>query len=207
MNERTRHLQSHFYCYNKIILTHSSYIMMNNKFFLCGALVAGLCLTACSKEKEPQHEQQKSDVAEQQNTTEKFQPLNQPEVTPATQTPPEAKPAEHSDMVMADDTTPPPPRPHHHKPRHHTEQPAPQGVEVQREETEHTTTEIRREYKKPHAEQPSAQAEDAPVVNVDAPKPIHKVKAEVSEKPKKASGNLTQDDAVNAALAAAKPAL
>lgn len=180
---------------------------MNKKVLISSVLVvAGLYLTACSKQEEPKT----ADNTTEQNPSEApMHPLNQTAPaasTPAPSTPPPMATSEpqHSDMVMADDDTPPPPRPHHPKPRHSEPKavaPAQDNnVEIQREATENTTTEIRREYKKPHT-------------NTDAPKPhVEPVAATVADtpkadKPKRPSANLTQDDAVAAAMAAAKPAL
>ena len=178
---------------------------MNKKVLISSVLVvAGLYLTACSKQEEPKT----ADNTTEQNPSEApMHPLNQPAPvasTPVPSTPPPMATSEpqHSEMVMADDTTPP--RPHSSKPRHSEPKAvAPtqdNNVEVQREATENTTTEIRREYKKPHT-------------NNDAPKPhVEPVATTVAdtpkvEKPKRSSANLTQDDAVAAAMAAAKPAL
>lgn len=167
-------------------------------------LATGFCLTACSKKEEPKTQ---TETTEQNPSNAQLHPLTEQPATAQPAPPPAmaaSEPAKHNnDMMMADDDTPPPPRPH--RPKRHHEQPKSDDMTVQREFTEHTTTEIRREYKKPQSSENISV--DTTSTTVDAPKPIHKVKADVAEKPKKSNANLTQDDAVAAAIAAAKPAL
>lgn len=177
---------------------------MNKKFLISSVLVVtGLYLTACSKQEEPKTDtqaetsQQNPSQAPLHPISESEAPMNHAQVAPP---PMAASEPKHADMVMAQDDTPPP-RPHHPKPHHVEPKPAtPPQVDVQREVTENTTTEIRREYKKPHqTTDDTAKPHVEPVAAVvDTPK---------AEKPKHSSANLTQDDAVAAAMAAAKPAL
>jgi len=131
---------------------------MNKKLLICGAIAAGLILTACVKKEAPKEdEQEQVEVAttEQQQTVE-LQPLaaSEPEI--------------------------------------------PAQVEVIREETPNTTTEIRRETPAPA---PAAQ----PAPKAEAPKAEEKP---TQARPSNTNPNTqTEDDAVAAAIAAATPAL
>ena len=131
---------------------------MNKKLLICGAIAAGLLLTACVKKEAPKgDEQEQVEVVttEQQQTVE-LQPLaaSEPEI--------------------------------------------PAQVEVIREETPNTTTEIRRETPAPA---PAAQ----PAPKAEAPKAEEKP---TQARPSNTNPNTqTEDDAVAAAIAAATPAL
>ncbi|MEB3752969.1 hypothetical protein [Acinetobacter sp. MD2(2019)] len=156
---------------------------MNKKLLICGAIVAGLVLVACSKKEnasEPQEQQAQSEQTAQNAASEQFHPLNNNE-----QTAPVATPA-----------------------------PEPK-VEVEHQETNNTTTEIRRETR---PAQPAATddsdahaATETPVKDktpAKDPSDDTPVKAAKSDAPKKSSsGKLSEDDAVAAAIAAATPAL
>ena len=131
---------------------------MNKKLLICGAITAGLLLTACVKKEAPKEDEQEQVevvTTEQQHTVE-LQPLaaSEPEI--------------------------------------------PAQVEVIREETPNTTTEIRRETPAPApATQPAPKAE--------APKAEEKP---TQARPSNTNPNTqTEDDAVAAAIAAATPAL
>ena len=131
---------------------------MNKKLLICGAIAAGLLLTACVKKEAPKEDEQEQvevDTTEQQQTVE-LQPLaaSEPEI--------------------------------------------PAQVEVIREETPNTTTEIRRETPAPA---PAAQ----PAPKAEAPKAEEKP---TQARPSNTNPNAqTEDDAVAAAIAAATPAL
>ncbi|OTG77039.1 internalin [Acinetobacter sp. ANC 4169] len=140
---------------------------MNNKLLLCGAIAAGLLLTACVKKETP-----KEDEQEQVETTQQTEQVNQPA---------QAEPLE---AVENNETQ------------------VPTHVEVERQETANTTTEIRREVRDAPQQKPATEA---------APKAET---AKVEEKPTQAavpskptSAAQTEDDAVAAAIAAATPAL
>ncbi|WP_336956597.1 internalin [Acinetobacter johnsonii] len=131
---------------------------MNKKLLICGAIAAGLLLTACVKKEAPKEDEQEQVevvTTEQQQTVE-LQPLaaSEPEI--------------------------------------------PAQVEVIREETPNTTTEIRRETSAPA---PAAQ----PAPKAEAPKAEEKP---TQARPSNTNPNTqTEDDAVAAAIAAATPAL
>ena len=131
---------------------------MNKKLLICGAIAAGLLLTACVKKEAPKEDEQEQVevvTTEQQQTVE-LQPLaaSEPEI--------------------------------------------PAQVEVIREETPNTTTEIRRERLAPA---PAAQ----PAPKAEAPKAEEKP---TQARPSNTNPNTqTEDDAVAAAIAAATPAL
>lgn len=132
---------------------------MNKKLLICGAIAAGLLLTACVKKEAP-----KEDEQEQVEVTTEQQ----------AQEPVQLQPLEASVPEI------------------------PAQVEVIREETPNTTTEIRRE-----TPAPTPAVEPAP--KVEAPK--------AEERPTQARptnsnpDTQTEDDAVAAAIAAATPAL
>lgn len=132
---------------------------MNKKLLLCGAIAAGLLLTACVKKETPKEdEQEQVDVA--------------------------SEPVELQPLQAAASE-------------------APTQVEVIREETPNTTTEVRREVKPVEAAQQKPATEATP--KAEAPKAEPKPTPEASAK----SNNEAQseDDAVAAAIAAATPAL
>ena len=159
---------------------------MNKKLLLCGAIAVGLLLVACSKEKEPSQDNQPAQSEQTTNpASEQFHSINE------------------TTAQAASEVAPPAPQ-------------ARKVVEIQREETEHTTTEIRRETK-----DVTADTATTPAATTDNPKPAtnsstttessansSNSQAVTEKKPapsKKA--HLTEDDAVAAAIAAAKPAL
>lgn len=173
---------------------------MNRKLLICGAIMVGLVLTACSKKEAPENnDKQSPEQTTQQNVaSEQLQSIN--------------KDGDNASAPMAE-----PEHKHAHDvpPEHHSkinaEQP-PKMVEVEREQTANTTTEIRREYK---SETPKKSDKDttpvtSPEVHVEkvstasAPEVV-KPKHHQAAKPQ--SGNLSEDDAVAAAMSAAKPAL
>ena len=131
---------------------------MNKKLLICGAIAAGLLLTACVKKEAPKEDEQEQVevVTTKQKQTVELQPLaaSEPEI--------------------------------------------PAQVEVIREETPNTTTEIRRETPAPA---PAAQ----PAPKAEAPKAEEKP---TQARPSNTNPNTqTEDDAVAAAIAAATPAL
>ena len=159
---------------------------MNKKLLFCGVIAVGLLLVACSKEKEPSQDNQPAQSEQTTNpASEQFHSINE------------------TTAQAASEVAPPAP-------------PTPKVVTIQREETEHTTTEIRRETK-------DVTADPTPTLaaTTDNPKPAtnsststessanaSNSQAVTEKKPtpsKKA--HLTEDDAVAAAIAAAKPAL
>ena len=160
---------------------------MNKKLLLCGAIAAGLLLVACSKEKEPSQDNQPAQSEQTTNpASEQFHSINE------------------TTAQAASEVAPPAPQ-------------ARKVVEIQREETEHTTTEIRRETKDVTADTattPAATTDNttAPATNssttTESSANSSNSQAVTEKKPapsKKA--HLTEDDAVAAAIAAAKPAL
>lgn len=170
---------------------------MNKKLLICGVIVAGLVLTACSKKEHASDTQdQQAAPSEQSNqnvASEQFHSL-----TPTEQSAPVAAPA----------------------PAH--------KVEVEHQETNNTTTEIRREV---HDAPASTDHDNTDTHDTPAPAAKEKVKntAPTSEKDtspkadtasktkaantdapthqKSSSAKLSEDDAVAAAIAAATPAL
>lgn len=188
---------------------------MNKKILIAGVLATGLCLSACSDKNETKTEN--TPAAEQktqeQVASEKFQPLEKQNTEAPKLAVSEAKPTQSTEMVMAEDDTPPPPRPERPKPvvRHQTQETkVTHNNDVQREETTNTTTEIRRHTKTTDQSASVTPKEDktpsTPVATETPKATVQKVKAETTEKPSK-KANYTQDDAVAAAMAAAKPAL
>jgi hypothetical protein len=79
------------------------------------------------------------------------------------------------------------------------------AVEIQREQTANTTTEIRREVKKPEP----AQSEPAPAAetNSSTEQPAKPAATPAAPKNNSSSANKSEDDAVADAIAAAMPAL
>ena len=137
---------------------------MNKKLLICGAIAAGLLLTACVKKEAP-----KEDESEQAATTQQTEQVTEPvQAEPLT-------PVESEQVEIRRD------------------------VEVERHETAHTTTEIRREVSEPKP------VESKPVVKVEAPKAEDKPTQVAQQKP--SNTPQSEDDAVAAAIAAATPAL
>ncbi len=160
---------------------------MNKKLLFCGVIAVGLLLVACSKEKEPSQDNQPAQSEQTTNpASEQFHSINE------------------TTAQAASEVAPPAPQ-------------ARKVVEIQREETEHTTTEIRRETKDVTADTattPAATTDNttAPATNssttTESSANSSNSQAVTEKKPapsKKA--HLTEDDAVAAAIAAAKPAL
>lgn len=157
---------------------------MNKKLILCGAIAVGLLLVACSKEKEPSPDNQPAQSEQTTNpASEQFHSINENTAPPA-----------------ASEIQPPAPPAH--------------KVEIQHEETEHTTTEIRREVKDPNTDtstQPtdnSAATSSNSSTTADNSASTDNSQAVTEKKPAPSKKtHLTEDDAVAAAIAAAKPAL
>ena len=155
---------------------------MNKKLLLCGVIAVGLLLVACSKEKEPSQDNQPAQSEQTTNpASEQFHSINE------------------TTAQAASEVAPPAPQ-------------ARKVVEIQREETEHTTTEIRRETKDVTADTATTDNTTAPATNssttTESSANSSNSQAVTEKKPapsKKA--HLTEDDAVAAAIAAAKPAL
>lgn len=163
---------------------------MNKKLLICGAIATSLLLSACVKKETPAEEETRAEAPTTQPKAEaKFENLS---------------PTEPEQPAPADEAAKP--------------ATAPQKVEVIREETPNTTTEIRRETRpapaepKPQVTTPKAEAPKAePKPQVTTPKaevPKAEPKAEVPKNEAPRSTNTqSQDDAVAAAIAAATPAL
>ncbi|MDN5513486.1 internalin [Acinetobacter sp.] len=139
---------------------------MNKKLLLCGAIAAGLLLTACVKKETP-----KEDEQEQVETTQQTEQLDQPA---------QAEPLE---AVENNETQ------------------IPTQVEVERQETANTTTEIHREVRDAPQQKPATEA----TPKAETAKAEEKPTQAVPSKPTSAAQ--TEDDAVAAAIAAATPAL
>lgn len=163
---------------------------MNKKLLICGAIATSLLLSACVKKETPAEEETRAETATTQSKPEaKFENLSptEPEPTAAV-----AEQATAAAAPKAADT--------------------PKKVEVIREQTANTTTEIRRETRPAQTEtQPKAEA-PKPEPKAEVPKPEPKAEAPKAEpKPKaeapRSNSTQSQDDAVAAAIAAATPAL
>lgn len=154
---------------------------MNKKLLICGAIATSLLLSACVKKETPAEEETRAETATTQSKPEaKFENLSptEPEPTAAV-----AEQATAAAAPKAADT--------------------PKKVEVIREQTANTTTEIRRETRPAQTEtQPKAEA-PKPEPKAEAPKAEPKPKAEAP----RSNSTQSQDDAVAAAIAAATPAL
>lgn len=90
----------------------------------------------------------------------------------------------------------------------------PARVEIERQETANTTTEIRREVRpvEPTAQEPTkvepAKPTPAPAPKVEAPKPpVAKVESKPTPSKPSSASSQSEDDAIAAAIAAATPAL
>ncbi len=162
---------------------------MNKKLLICGAIATSLLLSACVKKETPAEEETRAETATTQSKPEaKFENLSPTEPEPAAV----AEQATAAAAPKAADT--------------------PKKVEVIREQTANTTTEIRRETRPAQTEtQPKAEV-PKPEPKAEAPKPEPKAEAPKAEpKPKaeapRSNSTQSQDDAVAAAIAAATPAL
>lgn len=151
---------------------------MNKKLLICGVIATGLLLSACVKKETPVEEETRAEVPNTQVKAEE-------KFENLTPTEPE-QPAPVAEAA----------------------QPAAKKIEVIREETANTTTEIRRETRpvpaepKPQVRTETAKAEPKPQANTEA------VKTETAKvEAPRSSSNQSQDDAVAAAIAAATPAL
>lgn len=168
---------------------------MNKKLLICGAIAAGLFLTACSKKENASesHDQQAQSEQSNQPASEQFHSL-----TPTEQSAPVAEPAkvevEHQETNNTTTTirrhvrdVPPPAEDHDNMdapPRHEAPAPA---------EKDPTPTKQKHDVSEPKNETASA---------------TNSTKASNTDSPKKASSaKLSEDDAVAAAIAAATPAL
>ncbi len=143
---------------------------MNKKFLICGALAAGLLLTACVKKEAPKEDEQEH-------------------VETAAS---EVAPAEFQKLDATDEQEIPP-------------APSNTEVEVIREETPNTVTEVRREVAAPVEAPKPAAAPAAPVQKAETPRVEDKPTQAVA--PKNTGSSQSEDDAVAAAIAAATPAL
>ncbi|MBI1452404.1 MULTISPECIES: internalin [unclassified Acinetobacter] len=140
---------------------------MNKKFLICGALAAGLLLTACVKKEAPKEDEQEHvETAASEVAPAEFQKLDA---------------TDEQEIPLTPSNT---------------------EVEVIREETPNTVTEVRREVA-PAAE--AAKPAPAPVQKAEAPRAEDKPTQAVA--PKNTSASQSEDDAVAAAIAAATPAL
>ncbi len=137
---------------------------MNKKLLICGAIAAGLLLTACVKKEAPK-EDESGQVETTQQTEQVIEPVQAEPLTPV----------ENEQIEI------------------------PTHVEVERHETAHTTTEIRREVSE------AQPAESKPVIKAEAPKAEDKPTQVAQQKPNNTPQS--EDDAVAAAIAAATPAL
>lgn len=89
-----------------------------------------------------------------------------------------------------------------------TQTETPAQVEIERQETENTTTVIRREVTQPAAtEAPKAETPKAAAPKAEAPKAEEKPAQATPSKSNSNSASQSEDDAVAAAIAAATPAL
>ena len=161
---------------------------MNKKFLVCVAIATAILVTACVKKEEPKNESPEQSTAA-----------------------PEPKPAQFENLESSE-------APHTEQTAQNTEkttQTAAPRVEVERTETAHTTTEIRRttgavEHTTEPKPEPKPQAEPAPKsVKVQTQPTTQKVDAEpkapvIKTNTAKAK---SEDDAVDAAIEAATPAL
>lgn len=152
--------------------------MANKKLLICAAIATGLLLTACVKKEEPKNEEQQSEQSTETQITEQ-----QPESVETNQ---------QFETLESVDTE---------------EAPAP-SVETMREETENTTTEIRRETRPAQPQNNSTPTETS---RTESARPAQtEPSASRTEQPKapKPSGpSQSEEDAVAAAIAAATPAL
>ena len=86
----------------------------------------------------------------------------------------------------------------------------PARVEIERQETANTTTEIRREVRpvEPTAQEPTKVEPAKPAPKVEAPKPpVAKVESKPTPSKPSSASSQSEDDAIAAAIAAATPAL
>lgn len=86
----------------------------------------------------------------------------------------------------------------------------PARVEIERQETANTTTEIRREVRpvEPTAQEPTKVEPATPAPKVEAPKPpVAKVESKPTPSKPSSASSQSEDDAIAAAIAAATPAL
>lgn len=165
---------------------------MNKKLLICGVIATGLLLTACVKKEPPKEEEQPAAQTTQQQ--------------PETQKPAEF---ENLDSVPSSAAT-------------SANTQIPTRVEVDRTETNNTTTEVRREYREtpPTRSQPTeaqhvarTESNVAPATTVaekarpSATEATEATHTETAQAPKRNTEAQTQDDAVAAAIAAATPAL
>ncbi|MBF7682716.1 hypothetical protein I2F27_05125 [Acinetobacter sp. B5B] len=173
--------------------------MMKKTIFIGTAIAACLILAACSKK-----EQHEAPPTDNQTTSESQTPVAknpaseplQPMTTPAT---PASEPfqglsKDEASSIMAEPAAAKPAEKPHRK--HHTEhqESTEKVATTEANNTDTTTTHVHREVK----EIPSTPSADVKV---------EKVAATETVKPKKANAHLSEDDAVAAAMAAAKPAL
>ncbi len=152
--------------------------MANKKLLICAAIATGLLLTACVKKEEPKNEEQQSEQSTETQITEQ-----QPESVETNQ---------QFETLESVDTE---------------EAPAP-SVETMREETENTTTEIRRETRPAQSQSNSTPTETS---RTESARPAqteqNAPRTEQPKAPKPSGPSQSEEDAVAAAIAAATPAL
>lgn len=187
------YLQVLFCCYTASVIHSINLYNMNKKLFICSAIMIGLIVTACSKkEEQPNNNQASEQTPTQQPASEQFHSLSKAEAS----------------AVMAEGSataSTPASEPHakHHKDHKNAEETkTAQALPDEHRETTHTSTTIHREYKEPtaQADKPAVQPVKAQTASTDA-------KPKYSGEGKSSKANLTEDDAVEAAMSAAKPAL
>lgn len=165
---------------------------MKKTIFIGTAIAACLILVACSKKE--QHDTQATETQTTNETpvaknpaSEPLQPLTKTTTTEPTQGLTKAE----ASSIMAEPAEKPKEKPRH---KHHdSESTQEKTATVERTETEYTTTEVRRAVKDDTPKTPEVTAE-----KVATTEPV---------KHKKSTANLSEDDAVAAAIAAAQPAL
>lgn len=155
----------------------------------------GLILTACSKKEEQPNNNQST---EQAPASEQFHALTKTEASQVM--------AEEPTVVSTPVASSEPHSTHHkdHASAKETKTSSQTLPENEHQETAHTSTTIHREYKEKTAqtEQPSTiQPVKVQTVSTDSIKPKH------TQENKASKSNLTEDDAVAAAMSAAQPAL
>ncbi len=171
---------------------------MNKKLLICGAIATGLLLTACVKKETPKDDEQEK-VETQQKTE---------------------QPAKFENLQSVEQNN------------QQNDNSVPTRVEVEHQETNNTSTTIRREIResnsddaatpvRSHHEQTAQDDSDTKPAKAENVKPkaeVVKAKAEstlhssdeaavAKPKPSKVKSAQSEDDAVNAAIAAATPAL
>ncbi len=159
-------------------------VNMNRKLLFCGAIAAAILLISCVKKEAPKEdEQDKAATTEQQ--------AEQPAQFENLQS---AEPSDAQQQDSSENTE--------QQPAGNSEQQAPSSrVEMEHQETDNTSTTIRREYRDADS---SAHREAKPAAKAESARPSR----EPSDSSAAKSGTVqSEDDAVAAAIAAATPAL